>query len=163
MKTILSVVVLSFLLSGCSRLAQQPDQTAKKTNTYFVAADEVDWNYTPSGIDQMMGMEFMGYAKIVTERGPHRIGTTYKKALYRELWRGDTEPNPFKAQFWSDWMCWLKEHPGYTMGAVVAVIGTAFALARTFPSLAAADVYDLIAAGAAAGWIGDGFNKANPS
>lgn len=84
MKTILSVVVLSFLLSGCTRLAQQPDQTAKKTNTYFVAADEVDWNYTPSGIDQMMGMEFMGYAKIVTERGPHRIGTTYKKALYRE-------------------------------------------------------------------------------
>lgn len=87
----------------------------------------------------------------------------FKKALYRELWRGDTEPNPFKAQFWSDWMCWLKEHPGYTMGAVVAVIGTAFALARTFPSLATADVYDLIAAGAAAGWIGDSFNKANPS
>jgi len=53
-------------------------------HTYYVAADEVDWNYTPSGIDKMMGMDFMGYAKVFTERGPHRIGTTYRKALYRE-------------------------------------------------------------------------------
>ena len=53
-------------------------------HTYYVAADEVDWNYIPQGIDQAMGMEFTGYSKVFTERGPHRIGSTYRKALYRE-------------------------------------------------------------------------------
>jgi FtsP/CotA-like multicopper oxidase with cupredoxin domain len=60
------------------------EKPAGTVHTYYVAADEVDWNYTPSGTDKMMGMEFMGYAKVFTERGPHRIGTTYRKALYRE-------------------------------------------------------------------------------
>jgi hypothetical protein len=32
----------------------------------------------------MMGMEFTGYGKVFTERGPHRIGRTYRKAIYRE-------------------------------------------------------------------------------
>ena len=45
-------------------------------HTYYVAADEVDWNYTPLGVDKMMGMPFMGYAKLFTERGPNRIGST---------------------------------------------------------------------------------------
>jgi FtsP/CotA-like multicopper oxidase with cupredoxin domain len=53
-------------------------------HTYYIAADEVDWNYTPLGVDKMMGMEFEGYSKVFTERGPHRIGSTYRKALYRE-------------------------------------------------------------------------------
>ena len=53
-------------------------------HTYYVAADEVEWNYTPLGLDRMMGMPFMGHAKIYTEQGPHRIGTTYRKAIYRE-------------------------------------------------------------------------------
>jgi manganese oxidase len=57
---------------------------AGTVHTYYVAADEVEWNYTPMGIDKMMGMEFAGYPKIFTERGPHRIGSTYRKALYRE-------------------------------------------------------------------------------
>jgi manganese oxidase len=35
-------------------------------------------------MDQMMGMPFTDYAKMYTERGPHRIGSTYRKAIYRE-------------------------------------------------------------------------------
>jgi hephaestin len=53
-------------------------------HTYYVAADEVDWNYAPDGVNKMMGMKFEGYAKVFTEQGPHRIGTTYRKAIYRE-------------------------------------------------------------------------------
>jgi FtsP/CotA-like multicopper oxidase with cupredoxin domain len=55
-----------------------------KVRTYYVAADEVDWDYAPSGIDQMMGKPFEGMAKFFMERGPHRIGHVYKKAIYRE-------------------------------------------------------------------------------
>lgn len=73
------------LATGCHQATPAP-QSAGVTHTYYVAADEVDWNYAPSGLDNMMGMPFMptGDEKIHTERGPHRIGTVYRKALYRE-------------------------------------------------------------------------------
>lgn len=70
------------LLLTVSSFAQV--KSAGKVHTYYVAADEVEWNYTPLGVDQMMGMPFMGYTKLYTEPGPHRIGSTYRKALYRE-------------------------------------------------------------------------------
>ena len=55
-----------------------------KTRTYYIAADEVDWDYAPGGVNKMMGMKFEGYSTVFTERGPHRIGTVYRKAIYRE-------------------------------------------------------------------------------
>jgi hephaestin len=55
-----------------------------KVHTYYVAADEVEWNYTPLGMDRMMGMPFTPAAKLFTEAGPHRIGSIYRKAIYRE-------------------------------------------------------------------------------
>ncbi|HXW13398.1 MAG TPA: hypothetical protein VEN79_02720, partial [Terriglobia bacterium] len=55
-----------------------------KTRTYYVAADEVNWDYAPSGRDQAMGCPFDEIAKGYTEPGPHRIGRVYKKAIYRE-------------------------------------------------------------------------------
>lgn len=55
-----------------------------KVRTYYVAADELDWNYAPSGMDQMTGKPFEGMAKFFMEHGPQRIGHIYKKAVYRE-------------------------------------------------------------------------------
>jgi manganese oxidase len=55
-----------------------------KTRTYYIAADEVNWDYAPSGRDEAMGMEFDAVAKGFTEPGPHRIGKVNKKAIYRE-------------------------------------------------------------------------------
>src|ERR1700719_1836255 len=75
-------VALIFFLSAFPTNAQE--KSAPIVHTYYVAADEVEWNYTPLGVDKMMGMEFTGYAKVFTDRGPHRIGTTYRKATYRE-------------------------------------------------------------------------------
>lgn len=59
-------------------------QSPGKTRAYYIAAEEVDWDYAPGGINQMMGMKFDGYSTVFTERGPHRIGTVYRKAIYRE-------------------------------------------------------------------------------
>jgi len=67
--------------------AQSSGETAAgggKVRKYYVAADELDWNYAPSGIDQMTGKPFEGMAKFFMEHGPHRIGHVYKKAVYRE-------------------------------------------------------------------------------
>ncbi len=60
------------------------DKPQGKTRTYYIAADEVNWNYAPLGRDEAMGMPFDEISKLYTESGPHRIGSVYKKAVYRE-------------------------------------------------------------------------------
>lgn len=55
-----------------------------KVRTFYVAADELEWNYTPSGRDEAMGMAFDEIAKTFTQPGPHQIGSINKKAIYRE-------------------------------------------------------------------------------
>jgi len=61
-----------------------PPPHAGKTRTYYVAADEVQWDYAPSGRDEAMGMPFDDIAKGFAESGPHQIGRVNKKAMYRE-------------------------------------------------------------------------------
>jgi FtsP/CotA-like multicopper oxidase with cupredoxin domain len=61
-----------------------PTVPAGTTRTYYVAADEVQWDYAPSGRDEAMGMEFDDIGKAFTQSGPHRIGRIYKKAVYHE-------------------------------------------------------------------------------
>lgn len=82
-------IVVSLSLLPCAAAtgskADPADPTPiGKVHTYYVAADEVEWNYTPDGINKMMGMKFEGYSNVFTEHGAHRIGTTYRKAVYRE-------------------------------------------------------------------------------
>ncbi len=67
--------------------AQQKSGSAPaqgKVRQYYIAADELDWDYAPSGRDQMMAMPFESVAKSYMEHGPHRIGHVYKKAIFRE-------------------------------------------------------------------------------
>ncbi len=82
----LGVVSLCLLCASAFGGDSKPSVPAPqgKVHAYYVAADEVDWNYAPDGVNKMMGMKFEGYAKVFTEQGPHRIGTTYRKAIYRE-------------------------------------------------------------------------------
>lgn len=55
-----------------------------KTRTYYIAADEIEWNYTPDGTDLMMARAFDPYARVFTEHAPNRVGCTYHKAVFRE-------------------------------------------------------------------------------
>ncbi|MGH7568861.1 MAG: multicopper oxidase domain-containing protein [Gemmatimonadales bacterium] len=54
------------------------------TRTYYVAAEEVEWDYAPSGTNQITGAAFTGFETELTERRPDRIGRKYRKAVYRE-------------------------------------------------------------------------------
>src|SRR3984957_18644271 len=58
--------------------------SSRKTRTYYIAADELDWDYGPDGINKMMGMNFDGYAATFMQSGPHSVGKVYRKAIYRE-------------------------------------------------------------------------------
>ena len=63
---------------------QSANSAAGKVRTYYVAADEVEWDYAPGGMNKLVGVKFDGTSKVFTEQGPHRIGTVYRKAVYRE-------------------------------------------------------------------------------
>jgi hypothetical protein len=68
---------------GCESVgASQRSQST--THTYYIAADEVAWDYAPSGLDQITGRPFDEIGRIFMQSGPDRIGRVYKKALYRE-------------------------------------------------------------------------------
>ena len=78
------LVCIAMLCPIGNAAQMQTANGTSKVRTYYIAADEVDWDYAPGGISKIMGAKFEGYSKIFTERGPHRIGTVYRKALYRE-------------------------------------------------------------------------------
>ena len=64
-------------------------RSRSKTRTYFIAADEVDWDYAPDGTNVMMGRPFNDEENVFVEaNGVDRVGSTYKKALYREYTDG---------------------------------------------------------------------------
>jgi FtsP/CotA-like multicopper oxidase with cupredoxin domain len=79
-------LALVALLGGPLALRGQanPGELTGTTRTYYVAADEINWDYAPTGRDEAMGHAFDELEKGYTEPGPHRIGRVYKKAIYRE-------------------------------------------------------------------------------
>ena len=79
----LTAILLTVALV-CSQAAAGAPAPAGKIRTHYIAADEVEWNYTPSGRDEAMGMPFDAIAKGFTLPGPHQIGSVNKKAIYRE-------------------------------------------------------------------------------
>lgn len=81
------IAVCASLALGCphsGRAQASSESQPGKMRTYYVAADEVNWNYAPSGRDEAMGMDFDPIAKGFAESGPHQIGRINKKAVYRE-------------------------------------------------------------------------------
>jgi len=79
------LMVFALLAVGRSAVAQQPTGVVR---TYYIAADEIDWDYMPGGMDMMMGMAPSGYAKFYAQHDPHLIGRVYRKAVYREYTDG---------------------------------------------------------------------------
>ncbi len=65
-------------------LAFQSRSSSGTTHTYYVAADEVVWDYAPTGIDETTGEPLGAEQAFWVERGAHKIGKVYKKAIYRE-------------------------------------------------------------------------------
>jgi manganese oxidase len=64
--------------------AFQPALPGGKLRTYYIAAEEIDWNYAPSGRDEMMGMAFMANADLYVKRESGRPGLIHRKAVYVE-------------------------------------------------------------------------------
>jgi FtsP/CotA-like multicopper oxidase with cupredoxin domain len=55
-----------------------------QTRTYYIAADELEWDYAPTGTNLSEGRAFNEIERPWMEPGPHVTGRKAKKALYRE-------------------------------------------------------------------------------
>ena len=75
---------LLFSASCASTTNQNLSSDKGAVRTYYIAADEVNWDYAPSGIDQASGKAFDADQAPDLTRGLHRIGRVYRKAIYRE-------------------------------------------------------------------------------
>ena len=76
------VQALAFVLVGV--VIPTGSAAAGTTRTYYVAADEVNWDYAPSNRNQITGQPFGDEENVFVSRGARRIGKVYRKALYRE-------------------------------------------------------------------------------
>ena len=65
-------------------LVTSAESSAVTTRRYYVAAEEVVWDYAPSGKDEISGQPFDAISRPFMEAGPRTIGRKYLKALYRE-------------------------------------------------------------------------------
>ena len=72
-----------FLLRQSARPTVQAEISGQ-TRHYYIAADEVDWDYAPSGVNKITGQPFDDAANVFVQPGDGRIGRRYRKALYRE-------------------------------------------------------------------------------
>ncbi|MDX1385346.1 MAG: multicopper oxidase domain-containing protein, partial [Thermoanaerobaculia bacterium] len=67
------------ILLAAAALAREP-----QTHRYFIAADEVEWDFAPGGVNQITGEPFGDHESFWVASGPTRIGKVYKKAIYLE-------------------------------------------------------------------------------
>jgi hephaestin len=93
----------------------QTDESLKQVRTYFIAADEVEWDYAPAGSNLVTGLPFDDVANVFMANGPNRIGRKYKKALYREYTNGTFSALKPRPAAW--------EHLGMLGPLIRAVVG----------------------------------------
>ena len=77
------LAALSLALAGCADL-QSETGSAASTHTYYIAANEVVWDYAAGGVNRITGEPFGEDEAFWLESTAHRIGNVYKKALYEE-------------------------------------------------------------------------------
>ncbi|HKS06798.1 MAG TPA: multicopper oxidase domain-containing protein [Gemmatimonadaceae bacterium] len=75
-----TAIAMAALTQGCAMTS--PNGSAVRT--YYIAADEVDWDYAPSGKNLITNGPFEGMAKRYMEPAPGRVGRVWHKAIYRE-------------------------------------------------------------------------------
>jgi len=69
---------------GTSTSPDGSSESTGRTRDYFIAADEVQWDYAPSGRNLITGGPFTPDEDVFVEPAPDRIGRVYKKSVYHE-------------------------------------------------------------------------------
>jgi manganese oxidase len=80
LRWLVAAITAVLLAAGCSSSARAG--AGQQTRKYYIAADEVAWNYAPTGTNVITGQQFDETANTYVQAGPERIGSTYLKCLY---------------------------------------------------------------------------------
>lgn len=78
------VVAAGLVIAGIFANSKLAQAAAPHTRTYYIAVDEVQWDYAPLNTNQITGEPFDDTANVFVQNGSDRIGKVYIKALYRE-------------------------------------------------------------------------------
>jgi len=73
-----------FLASAAAGSAQPPGPPRPHTRVYFIAADEITWDYAPSGKNEVTGQAFDVVEQRFVSAGQGYVGRMSLKAQYRE-------------------------------------------------------------------------------
>lgn len=85
------------------------------TRVYNIAAVEVEWDYAPSGQNEITGEAFDDQANVFVEQGDTRIGKVYTKAVFREYTDGTFSTQKTRSPEW--------EHLGVLGPVIRAEVG----------------------------------------
>jgi FtsP/CotA-like multicopper oxidase with cupredoxin domain len=77
-------LVCLFFFARAQTSAQVRNTPTGKVRTYYIAADEVDWEYAPTGADQISGERYHFEDDPASKGTLYPNSTKYKKALFRE-------------------------------------------------------------------------------
>ncbi|XP_070094393.1 ceruloplasmin isoform X3 [Equus przewalskii] len=76
-----------FQVQDCNKPSSEDDIRGKHVRHYYIAAEEIIWDYAPSGIDTFTKENLTAPgsdSEVFFEQGATRIGGSYKKLVYRE-------------------------------------------------------------------------------
>uniref|UniRef100_A0A2K6E5U9 Ceruloplasmin n=1 Tax=Macaca nemestrina TaxID=9545 RepID=A0A2K6E5U9_MACNE len=76
-----------FQVQECNKSSSKGNTHGKHVRHYYIAAEEIIWNYAPSGIDIFTKENLTAPGSdsaVFFEQGTTRIGGSYKKLVYRE-------------------------------------------------------------------------------
>ncbi|PNI78330.1 CP isoform 1 [Pan troglodytes] len=76
-----------FQVQECNKSSSKDNIRGKHVRHYYIAAEEIIWNYAPSGIDIFTKENLTAPGSdsaVFFEQGTTRIGGSYKKLVYRE-------------------------------------------------------------------------------
>ncbi|XP_031232289.1 ceruloplasmin isoform X2 [Mastomys coucha] len=76
-----------FQVRDCNKPSPEDDIQDRPVRHYYIAAEEIIWDYAPSGTDIFTGENLTAPesdSRVFFEQGPTRIGGSYKKMAYRE-------------------------------------------------------------------------------
>ncbi len=109
----MTLMALTFLVFGCNSPTFKAENSV--TLSYYIAADEVLWDYAPLGQNQIMGRDFNEDENVFVAASADRIGKVYIKSVYREY--TDATFSTLKPRT-AEW-----EHLGYLGPVIRAGVG----------------------------------------
>lgn len=102
------------LAVASSTLQAQRSAVAPRTRTYYIAADEVPWDYVPGGRDEIAGRPYADSAFFASAK-PRQVSTIYQKVLYRAYTDSTFQTIEPRTPEW--------EHLGFLGPLIRAVVG----------------------------------------